>query len=489
MSSMSDPTPVVNLIPSTSLTEDVASTSSSPTSSMKQRFCRFVIAFLKIFFPSTVFVKFFLSATIPPLADNIIPLYFTGNIPNEDGLAITSQFMFISIILEVIEEGVGNSLFHFVGTHYTLNKELALVAFKLSLVILLAGGALLTIIMVAFTPKFVDFIDTPESIAEDTKHFLYTSSFSFIPILLTKAFTNYLLISTSTYLVIAQIVTVLISFFVNFFMFGRQSFSLHWGIGELGYYKIVQSILALAVNFIFVLIVEKMGPISFFVKIPFFTNLKNNFKAFFRVSWGNFADSIVRNFFYFVVTLKFLNNLGAEEAAAWGLLNSIIWGIILIPGYVVANYVKVHIGLAPFRSKIKKIAKKSAICLLAWIFLMTILTASIWPILASFFSKYNEKVATLSLTMLYNVGWIYIIFACNNAIDSFFLGTGKTEYVFYQSFLTNLIIYFVPWILYLVGVLTPTYWWVLGLYIAGMLVDFCLTCFFCIIVWKSIPDD
>lgn len=479
----------VHLTSSTSSTVDVAKSSSSSTSFMKRRFCRFVLGFFKIFFPTTVFTKFFLSSIIPPLADNIIPLYFTGNIPNESSLAIAAQFMFISIILEVIEEGVGNSLFHFVGIHYKLNKELALVAFKLSLAILLISGALLTIIMVAFTPQFVDFIDTPESISEATKLFMYTSSFSFIPILLKTAFTNYLLISTSTHLVVAQIVTVLISFFVNFFMFGRQSFSLHWGVDELGYYKIVQSILAMAVSFIFVLIVEKMGPVSFFVKIPFFKDLRNNFKAFFRVSWGNFADSIVRNFFYFVVTLKFLNNLGAEEAAAWGLLNNIIWGIILIPGYVVANYVKVNIGLNSFKSKIKIIAKESCICLVAWIILMTILTASIWPILASFFSKYNENVATLSLTMLYNVGWIFIIFACNNAIDGFFLGTGKTEYVFYQSFITNMVIYFVPWILYLVGVITPTYWWVLGLYIAGMLVDFCLTCYFCIIVWKSIPVD
>lgn len=458
----------------------------SPTTSEEKSFCRLVMRLIEVFFPSIVFVKFFLFSIIPPLADNIIPLYFTGNIPDQSSLAVASQFTFISIILEVVQEGVGNSLFHFVGTHYKTKKELALVAFKLSLVILFVAGFLLTITMMIFTPQFVDFIDTPESISEATKHFLYTSSFSFIPILLRTAFINYLLISTSTYLVVAQILIVAISFFVNFFMFGLQSFSLHWGIEQLGIYKIVQSILAMLVSFIFVLVVEKIGPVSFLVKIPFFKNLKNNFKIFFKVSWGNFADSIVRNFFYFVVTLKFLNNLGTSSSAAWGLLNNIMWGIILIPGFVVANYVKVRIGHNSVKSNIKQIAKESSICLVAWIVLMTVLTSTMWPMFASIFST-NKEVAALSLTMLYNVGWIFIIFALNNAIDSFFLGTGKTEYVFYQSFLTNMIVYFIPWILYLVGVLTPTYWWVLGLYIAGMLVDFCLTCYFCIIAWKSIP--
>ncbi|XP_037032920.1 uncharacterized protein LOC119071909 [Bradysia coprophila] len=468
-------------------TASTSSLSLHVTPSVKHRIGQLILYFVKIFFPSMVFVKFFVSAIIPPIADNIIPLYFTGNIPNESSLAVASQFTFISIILEVIQEGVGNSLFHFVGNHYRNNKELALVAFKLSLLILLVGGILLTIAMLIFTPQFVNLINTPESIIEDTKHFLYTSSFSFTPILLRTAFTNYLLISTSTYLVVTQVLTVLIAFFVNFFMFGEQSFSLKWGVHELGYYKIVQSFLAMTVSFVFVLVVEKMGPVSFLFKIPFFQNLKTNFKAFFRVSWGNFADSMVRNFFYFVVTLNFLNNLGADEAAAWSVLNTIIWGIILVPGNVVANYVKVEIGLDSVKSKIKRIAKESTISLAAWIVLMTILTATLWPLLASFFSKANQNVAKLSLTMLYNVGWIFIIFAINNTIDSFFLGTGKTEYVFYQSFLTNMIVYFVPWILYLAGILTPSYWWVLGLFIAGMLVDFCLTCYFCVIVWRGMP--
>lgn len=272
-------------ISSTSSTVEMTNNNESPHPN-RHRIYRLVLTFVKIFFPSIIFVKFFLSSIIPPMAENIIPIFFTGNIPNESSLAIASQFMFISIILEVIQEGVGNSLFHFVGTHYKLNKELALVAFKLSLVVLLISGIVLTIMVMAFTPQFVNFIDTPESISEATKHFLYTSALSFIPILLKTAFTNYLLISTSTWLVVAQVVTVFISFFVNFFMFGRQSFSLHWSINELGTYKVVQSILTMVVSFVFVLIVEKMGPITFFVNVPFFKDLKTNFKAFFKSHGG-----------------------------------------------------------------------------------------------------------------------------------------------------------------------------------------------------------
>lgn len=443
---------------------------------------------VRIFFPSVIFAKFFASSIIPPLADNLIPLFFTGNIPNESGLAIASQFTFISIILEVMQEGVGNSLFHFVGIHYESNRPLSLIAFKLSLVVLLAGGVVMTLLMLLFTPQFVNFIDTPDTIAEETRIFLYTSSFSFIPTILNTAFANYLLISTSSWLVLSQLATVVLSFLNNFFLFGQHDWSLHWGIGELGYYKVIQSTLTMCVNFAFVLVVEKLSPIAFLVRVPFCRGLKTHCKAFFRISWGNFSDSAVRNFFYFVVTLKFMNNLGENETGAWNLLNSIIWGIILIPGYVVANYAKVCIGHNNSRVRIKTVAHECCVCLFAWILVVSVISGIFWSTFAGFFSKSNKEVQELSETMFHHVGWIFIIFVTNNAIDSFFYGTGKTEYVFYQSAITNMVVYFPPWILYLLNIIKPTYWWVIGLYIAGMLVDFVLTSFFCLRVWRSMRE-
>lgn len=444
-----------------------------------------ILTFTKIFFPSFIFAKFFFFSVIPPLADNIIPLFFTGNIPDESGLAVSSQFTFISIILEVMQEGVGNSLFHFVGSQYKTERRLALTAFKLSLTVLLVGGVIMTIAMLLFTPQFVDLIDTPESIAESTRTFLRATSFSFIPTLLNTAFTNYLLITTSSWLVASQLMTVLLSFLNNFFLFGQHDWSLRWRVDQLGYYKVIQSTLVMTVNFAFILAIERISPIHFLLNIPLFKDMRTNLKSLFKVSWGNFGDSAIRNFFYFVVTLKFMNNLGENEIGAWNLLNGIIWGIVLIPGFVVANYAKVLIGHNNCKSRIKSVARECCKSLAAWILLVSIITAVFWPNFAAFFSSSNEEIQKLSQTMLHHVGWVFIIFACNNAIDAFFYGTGKTEYVFYQSVITNMLVYFPPWVFYLLGILVPSYWWVIGLYIAGMIVDFCLTSFFCWKVWRA----
>ncbi|KAJ6639541.1 hypothetical protein Bhyg_12287 [Pseudolycoriella hygida] len=425
-------------------------------------------------------------AMIPAMANVTIPLFFTGNIAEASGLAVSSQFMFVSIILKVIQEGVGNSLFHFVGVHYRSNLHMAISAFKLSLLVLLCAGLLLTVTVRLFVHQFVELIDTPETIAKAPSNFLYTSAFSFIPSLFTTAFTNYLLISTSRWLMVAQVVIAFTSFFMNFLTFGRQPFSLHCGVHDLGTYTVVQSTVTMVVSMGFVLVVEKMGPIAFFTTTSAIDDLKNNFRGFFKVSWGNFADSIVRNFFYFFVTLTFINHLGEDEAAAWSLFNGIIWGIALLPAFVVANYVRVRIGHSSSRTTLKEVAKESGICLIAWTLLMIIFTATTWSSLASFFSKSNENVALISKRMYHNIGWVFVIFTYNDVVHSFFLATGKTEYIFYQSLLTNLIVYTVPWILNMFNMLTPTYWLILGLYIAGMLTNCCLTTYFGYSVWKSI---
>jgi Na+-driven multidrug efflux pump len=96
-------------------------------------------------------------------------------------------------------------------------------------------------------------------------------------------------------------------------------------------------------NAIVFLIIERMSPMSF-LRIPILPGLRENLKTLFRVGRGNFGDSLIRNIFYFFVTLKFINYLGETEAGAWNLLNTIVWGLLLIPSFTVASYIKVRLS-------------------------------------------------------------------------------------------------------------------------------------------------
>lgn len=174
----------------TQTSDDVMLKVASESPTMAQRITRLPLLLIKTLFPSTIFASFFISSTIPSMATILIPMFYAGNIPATESLAVTSQFMFMSIVLKVIQEGVGNSLFHFVGAHYEHNKQLAISAFNLSLIVLFIAGVTLTVMMLLFTAQFVKLIDTPASIAEVTKHNIYISAFSFVPALFSTAFTN-----------------------------------------------------------------------------------------------------------------------------------------------------------------------------------------------------------------------------------------------------------------------------------------------------------
>jgi len=389
------------------------------------------------------------------------------------------------------------SLFHFVGKNYKTDRRASLAGLKLCFLILVLAGSVLAAILLLFTGKFVSVIDTPPEIVEQTKVFLWISSFSFPMTLLSAAITNFLLITTSSAVIHTQIVQLVGTFFLNLCLFGESDYSLQWGVDELGWYKVIQSGFNLIVNLFFLHWVcyrceEKISIKNFWWDISFRKNFAINFPALVAVSWPNFGESAVRNFFYFVVTLKFINLLGTTEAGAWNLLNTIIFGVYLLPMYSVANLVKVLVGHGAESPSLKKVirdtSKDAFLCLTAWTAIMTTFTYAFWPEIAAFFNPSNEAVQERSATMLYQVGWSFILFSYNTVLDSLFYGTGETIYVFYQSVGTNGIIYLIPWILFETGIIHASYWLVAGLYMAGMVVDFVLTLLFCIRLWTKIPN-
>ena len=72
----------------------------------------------------------------------------------------------------------------------------------------------------------------------------------------------------------------------------------------------------------------------------------------------------------------------------------------------------------------------------------------------------------------------YVLFSFNTVIDSVFYGLGKTQYMAYQSVLTNGTVYLVAFLLYAAGLWQPTFESVMALFALGILVDSFLTVFF-----------
>jgi len=80
---------------------------SSDPAFKKKNWNHYVLFPLRVLFPSKIFIKF-LAASIIPALSQLIPLFYTGKLPDESSLALAGQYTFISIVLEVIQEGIVN---------------------------------------------------------------------------------------------------------------------------------------------------------------------------------------------------------------------------------------------------------------------------------------------------------------------------------------------------------------------------------------------
>lgn len=117
----------------------------------------------------------------------------------------------------------------------------------------------------------------------------------------------------------------------------------------------------------------------------------------------------------------------------------------------------------------------------------TIITAGmmlIWIALAPAFPIFARALTDDPAT----VGWAvtafgilfvpYVLFSFNTVMDSIFYGLGKTQYMAWQSFLTNGTVYLAAFLLYVSGAWQPTFEGVMILFALGILVDSFLTVFF-----------
>lgn len=71
-------------------------------------------------------------------------------------------------------------------------------------------------------------------------------------------------------------------------------------------------------------------------------------------------------------------------------------------------------------------------------------------------------------------------------IDSLFYGIGKTKYMAYQAIITNGVVYFAAFLLYVSNIWTPTFTGIMILFGIGIVVDSFFTIYYAKIVLNKI---
>ena len=171
--------------------------------------------------------------------------------------------------------------------------------------------------------------------------------------------------------------------------------------------------------------------------------------AFLKIGGLSGIESLVRNVAYMVMIARMVNVVG-EQGTYW-VANNFIWGWLLLPVIQLGELIKQEV--ATDKDSIRK-NSLGYFGITAIISVLWFASIPVWKPFMTHVLGFTDVDKLFGLVMLL-VGF-YVLYAIQNVFDSTFYGLGKTNYMLFESVVTNTIYYGIAFILYATNVWTPT---------------------------------
>ena len=379
---------------------------------------------------------------LAPTVYTTVRVFFLGSLPGEYSFSIAGQLSWVNLLYEIINEAIILPLFYFIGKVVTDKKEFAnrvKTGMLMSLVIYL----ILSAIIICFTKPLLLLMSTDSGIIEASVTYIRIESVANIFLILTQ-FTLVALvtINKSKYLYFLTFARLVLSLVCDTFLVSSLPISLNLGVNGIGYSNIIVNIILLTVSLV---LLSKES-------IDVFDRVNLNFawvKEFIKIGSISGLESLVRNVAYMVMISRMVNVVG-EQGTYW-VANNFIWGWLLLPVLQLGELIKQE--TATDKDNIRK-NSLGYFGLTAIISALWFISIPLWkPFMANVLQFTDvDKLFELVLVL---VGF-YVLYAFQNVFDSIFYGLGKTNYMLFESVVTNTVYYGIAFILYLTGIWTPS---------------------------------
>lgn len=398
-----------------------------------------------------------------PTIYTVARIFWLGDMPDDWGFNIASQLIFISLIFEVIDEALILPLFNRLGIVKDDIKELSnRMVTGLLTVAIIYGAAAIILSFLLF--DIANIANVPIEDMDSVLSYIRIELVALLFIGLNR-FIFTLNIATNNrfnlwaYLIIQTVMIVLLdALFIS-----SLPFSLNLGVNGVAITNIIVNFCLFACM-LYLFIRQNRIRLQDVRTSRSFKWMQGWFK---QGIWSG-GDSFIRNVFYFYMIAAMVNVV-AQQGNYW-VVNNFIWGILLIPVLALGQLVKMETAQRIHQGITKRDNHPY--------FLITALVVVIWlvsiPLWQTYYLHINNVtpenigiVVNLTLMLLP----AYIFFAFNDVADSFFYGTGKTQYLFLQAVFTNLSVYGIAFIFYTTGTWIPTLESIALLFGIGVVVD------------------
>ena len=394
---------------------------------------------------SKINYKLFLALLVLGLVPTIyttVRVFFLGQLPGEYSFSIAGQLSWVNLLYEILSEAIVLPLFFFIGKVLTDKKKFAN-RMRTGLLVSVGAYTVLSVVIIVLAKPLLSLMTTDKAIIDASATYIRIESVASI---FSLAF-NFIMIGMVTlgkekYVYALTTVKLVLCLLVDTFMVSTLPVSLNLGVNGIAFSNIIVNVLLVATA---IILLRKEG-------IVLFQKAKLSFgwmKDFAKVGGISGLESFVRNIAYMLMIVRMVNMVG-EQGTYW-VANNFIWGWLLLPVLQLGELIKRETATdenAVKNNSIGYFVITLAICVL-WC-----ITIPLWkPFMANVLNFSDvDKLFELVMVLL----GFYMVYAFQNMFDSTFYGLGKTNYMLFESVVTNTIYYGGAFILYLCGAWQPT---------------------------------
>ena len=379
---------------------------------------------------------------LAPTVYTTVRVFFLGSLPGEYSFSIAGQLSWVNLLYEIINEAIILPLFYFIGKVIKEKKEFTN-RVKTGMLMALGVYLILSAVIICFTKPLLSLMATDSSIIDASATYIRIESVANIFLILTQfALVTLVTINKSKYLYILTIARLILSLVCDTLLVSSLPVSLNLGVNGIGYSNIIVNIVLLCIS---LLLLSKES-------VNVFKKAKPNFswiKEFIKIGGVSGLESLVRNVAYMVMISRMVNVVG-EQGTYW-VANNFIWGWLLLPVLQLGELIKQE--TATNKDNIRK-NSLGYFGLTAIISALWFISIPLWQPFMTNVLQFTEVNKLFKLVIVL-VGF-YVPYAFQNVFDSIFYGLGKTHYMLFESVVTNTIYYGIAFVLYLMGIWTPS---------------------------------
>ena len=377
-----------------------------------------------------------------PTVYTTVRVFFLGQLPSEYAFSIAGQLNWVNLLYEIASEAIILPLFYFIGKAVEDREELNN-RVRTGLLITLAVFLVLSVIILAFANPLLSWMSADSSIIEASATYIRIESVANIFSMLANfALVVLVTLNKDIYVYIITVIKVVLCVVADTFLVSALPVSANFGVNGIGISNILVNALLLVVT---IVLLYREG-------VRVFERRRLNFswmKEFFKVGGLSGLESLVRNVAYMLMVVRMVNVVN-EQGTYW-VANNFIWGWLLLPVTQLAELIKRDCSTDKRAIQDKTLGY---ITITAIICVLWVISIPGWKPFMSNVLQFDdvEKLFNLVLILL----GFYVLYAVQNIFDATFYGLGKTNYMLFESIVTNAIYYGGAFILYVTGVWVPT---------------------------------